>query len=53
MLQSYCNCMFLIHADITYITKEQPKFLDLLNLLSDIEYDLYKIGIALEITNQV
>ena len=43
----------LIHADVTCIAEKQPKFLHLLNLLADIEYDWYKISIALEVKNLV
>ena len=43
----------IIPTDITCIAEEQPKFLDLLNLLVDIEYDWDKIGIALEVENRV
>ena len=39
-------------TDITHIAEKQPKFLDLLSLLTDIEYDWDKIGVALEVENR-
>ena len=39
-------------TDITHIAEKQPKFLDLLSLLTDIEYDWNKIGVALEVENR-
>ena len=40
-------------SDVTCIAEKQPKFLDLLNLLAEIEYDWDKIGIALDVENRV
>ena len=51
MLLSYC--MLVIDADVTCIGKKEPKFLDLMKLLAEIEYDWDKIGVALEVENRI
>ena len=37
----------------TCIAEKQPKLVDLVNLLTNIEYDWDKIGVALEVENRV
>ena len=40
-------------VDLTCILKKKPKLVELVNLLTDIEYEWDKIGIALEVEDRV
>ena len=53
------NVIFVIKSfifntvDLTCILKKKPKLVDLVSLLTDIEYEWDKIGIALEVEDRV
>ena len=45
--------LFVFITDITCIAEKCPNFVDLVSLLTDIEYDWDKIGVALGVENRV